>query len=167
MNTTYFHSKEDGQGLVEYALILVLVAVVIIAITTLLGESIKGTYCRTVHQLTPEADLSSACLAPIAMPQSTSSGPNTINLEVAIHDPDGNPNNPYAQITKVEFYLDNTETAPIQVEYYYRYCLSGNSGPNPCGPYNISGLSTGQHKIHILAYDTDGNIGRSSFSFTK
>ncbi|MCL5950812.1 MAG: Flp family type IVb pilin, partial [Chloroflexi bacterium] len=32
--------REEGQGLVEYALILVLVAVVVIAILTLLGPQI-------------------------------------------------------------------------------------------------------------------------------
>ena len=32
--------REEGQGLVEYALILVLVAVVVIAVLTLLGPAI-------------------------------------------------------------------------------------------------------------------------------
>ena len=35
-----FAPKEKGQGLVEYALILVLVAIVVIAALTLLGPSI-------------------------------------------------------------------------------------------------------------------------------
>ena len=36
--------KERGQGLVEYALILVLVAVVVIAALTLLGPTIAGIF---------------------------------------------------------------------------------------------------------------------------
>jgi pilus assembly protein Flp/PilA len=36
--------KEKGQGLVEYALILVLVAIVVIAALTLLGPSIGGLF---------------------------------------------------------------------------------------------------------------------------
>ena len=36
--------KERGQGLVEYALILVLVAVVVIAALTLLGDTIDGLF---------------------------------------------------------------------------------------------------------------------------
>lgn len=36
--------KERGQGLVEYALILVLVAVVVIAALTLLGPTISGIF---------------------------------------------------------------------------------------------------------------------------
>jgi pilus assembly protein Flp/PilA len=39
-----FFAKEEGQGLVEYALILVLVAVVVIAILTLLGPAIGNVF---------------------------------------------------------------------------------------------------------------------------
>ena len=39
-----FSPKEKGQGLVEYALILVLVAVVVIAALTLLGPTIGGIF---------------------------------------------------------------------------------------------------------------------------
>jgi pilus assembly protein Flp/PilA len=41
---TFKHKKESGQGLVEYALILVLVAVVVIAAATLLGPQIGGVF---------------------------------------------------------------------------------------------------------------------------
>lgn len=39
-----FAPKEKGQGLVEYALILVLVAVVVIAILAILGPAIGGVF---------------------------------------------------------------------------------------------------------------------------
>ena len=39
-----FAPKEKGQGLVEYALILVLVAIVVIAILTLLGPAIGDVF---------------------------------------------------------------------------------------------------------------------------
>ncbi len=38
------HAKARGQGLVEYALILVLVAVVVIAVLTLLGPAIGNVF---------------------------------------------------------------------------------------------------------------------------
>ena len=38
--------REEGQGLVEYALILVLVAIVVIAILTLLGPQIANIFSR-------------------------------------------------------------------------------------------------------------------------
>ena len=43
-----FLPAEKGQGLVEYALILVLVAVVVIAILTLLGPAIGNVFSTIV-----------------------------------------------------------------------------------------------------------------------
>ena len=37
-------AKEDGQGLVEYALILVLIAIVVIGILTLLGGKVSQVF---------------------------------------------------------------------------------------------------------------------------
>lgn len=38
--------REEGQGLVEYALILVLIAIVVIAILTLLGEQVSAVFSQ-------------------------------------------------------------------------------------------------------------------------
>ncbi len=46
-----FLNREEGQGLVEYALVLVLVAVVIIAILTLLGPQIGNVLSRITNGL--------------------------------------------------------------------------------------------------------------------
>ena len=43
-----FLPREQGQGLVEYALILVLVAIVVIAILLLLGPVIGNVFSRIV-----------------------------------------------------------------------------------------------------------------------
>jgi len=43
--------REKGQGLVEYALILVLVAVVVIAILAILGPTIGNVFSRIVETL--------------------------------------------------------------------------------------------------------------------
>jgi pilus assembly protein Flp/PilA len=63
-----FAPKERGQGLVEYALILVLVAVVVIVILALLGPAIGNVFSnivsniygrvrrRTLHRLDSDAD---------------------------------------------------------------------------------------------------------------
>ena len=39
-----FFAKEDGQGLVEYALILVLIAIVVIGILTVLGNKVSTVF---------------------------------------------------------------------------------------------------------------------------
>jgi pilus assembly protein Flp/PilA len=41
-----FFAKEEGQGLVEYALILVLIAIVVIGILTLLGQRVSGVFSQ-------------------------------------------------------------------------------------------------------------------------
>ena len=38
--------REKGQGLVEYALILVLIAIVVIAILTVLGAQVSSVFSR-------------------------------------------------------------------------------------------------------------------------
>ena len=39
-------SNEDGQGMVEYALILVLIAVVVIAVLMIVGNQIQNVFCN-------------------------------------------------------------------------------------------------------------------------
>ena len=46
-----FLNRENGQGLVEYGLILVLVSIVVIAILTLLGPQIGNTFSRITNGL--------------------------------------------------------------------------------------------------------------------
>jgi pilus assembly protein Flp/PilA len=43
--------REEGQGLVEYALILVLVAIVVIVILALLGPAIANIFSNIVSQV--------------------------------------------------------------------------------------------------------------------
>nr|MBN1229839.1 pilus assembly protein [Anaerolineae bacterium] len=46
-----FVPREEGQGLVEYALILVLVAVVVIVILALLGPVIGDVFSNIIDQI--------------------------------------------------------------------------------------------------------------------
>ena len=46
-----FAPKEKGQGLVEYALILVLVAVVVIVVLGLLGDEINNVFNDIITEL--------------------------------------------------------------------------------------------------------------------
>jgi pilus assembly protein Flp/PilA len=46
-----FAPKEKGQGLVEYALILVLVAVVVIVILALLGPAIGNVFSNIIENI--------------------------------------------------------------------------------------------------------------------
>jgi pilus assembly protein Flp/PilA len=46
-----FSPKEKGQGMVEYALIIVLIAIVVIVVLTLLGTQISGVFSRIAAAL--------------------------------------------------------------------------------------------------------------------
>ena len=48
-----FFAKEEGQGLVEYALILVLIAIVVIGILSLLGRNVSQVFSRVNTGLNP------------------------------------------------------------------------------------------------------------------
>jgi pilus assembly protein Flp/PilA len=49
------HPHERGQGLVEYALLLVLVALVVVVILSASGTSLQNLFCRVVTGLNGEA----------------------------------------------------------------------------------------------------------------
>jgi pilus assembly protein Flp/PilA len=52
-NHMLFAPKEKGQGLVEYALILVLIAVVVIVVLRALGVKVQGIFGQIDAGLTP------------------------------------------------------------------------------------------------------------------
>jgi len=51
VNAMLFAPKEKGQGLVEYALILVLVAIVVIVILALLGPAIGNVFSNIMNSI--------------------------------------------------------------------------------------------------------------------
>jgi pilus assembly protein Flp/PilA len=51
VSAVLFQPKQAGQGLVEYALILVLVAVVVIVILALLGPAIGNVFSNIVNNI--------------------------------------------------------------------------------------------------------------------
>jgi pilus assembly protein Flp/PilA len=48
-----FFAKEEGQGLVEYALILALIAIVVIGVLTLLGKNVNNKISQIGSALNP------------------------------------------------------------------------------------------------------------------
>lgn len=47
-----FSPKEKGQGLVEYALIIVLIAIVVIVIMALVGDQVSNIFSKIASALT-------------------------------------------------------------------------------------------------------------------
>ncbi len=48
----HFLQEEEGQTLVEYGLLISLIALVLIAVLTLLGSKVKNTFNATGNQFT-------------------------------------------------------------------------------------------------------------------
>jgi pilus assembly protein Flp/PilA len=72
-------SREEGQGLVEYALILVLVAIVVIAVLLLLGPAINQTFCKVANTLKP-----GTCGIIQATTSNTPGGMGTVNVTITV-----------------------------------------------------------------------------------
>jgi len=151
---------EKGQGLVEYALILVLVSVVVIVILSVTGQKITEIFCDITLKIGGQAPNIQACAAPRVMITGLSNGATVsgpVLLEVLAYDDKGNtqPN-----ITSVKFYLDGSGT-PFHTETGSKYCLAGTN--EACSGYSFS---PGTHTLRVVITDADSNTGESSVTFT-
>lgn len=156
-------SKQSGQGMVEYAFILVLVAVVVILGLTVFGEETKGVYCDIVDALDPDADpptcegededsLTISCSG--LSNGATVSG--NITLEGNVTDNAGESN-----VTDVKFYIDG---GLRRTEAISRYCLAG--GDSSCNSFNTGTLSNGPHTFRAVVTDADGNSASCEVTVT-
>jgi pilus assembly protein Flp/PilA len=75
-----FIRKEDGQGLVEYALLLVLIAVVVIAILSLLGPRIRSVFGKVVGALGGAGQFEYQIVGSPTL--TTTSGPGTCTVRI-------------------------------------------------------------------------------------
>ena len=148
---------EIGQGLVEYALILVLVAIVALAITSLLGKQIEEVFCQITLQLDPDST-TNACVSPIVKCLVESTDTGEIVLQAVVSDPDGT-GDIEETIDNVVFYEDGDY---VRTEYWYEYCLGSG---NDCTDYPYS-TSSGKHTYTAVATDKDDNTGQCSVTVT-
>lgn len=145
-----------GQGLVEYALILILVAVVSILILVVLGGQTQNVFCDILLALGENAPEVEACEAPRVSCDGVGNGAtvsNPVMLEAVVRDDDG-----LGQIDSVKFYVDGNH---IRTEHHYRYCLGG--GDSSC---NSHSLSSGPHIIRAVATDDGGHSGECEVKIT-
>ena len=50
-NSLKYLTNRRGQGLVEYGLLLVLIAIVLIAVVTVIGQNLNNSYSDSVNKL--------------------------------------------------------------------------------------------------------------------
>jgi pilus assembly protein Flp/PilA len=75
--------REQGQGLVEYALILVLVAVVSIVVMGTMGSTISNVFCNVVKTL----NTSAGCIPAAAAPVDSAPPVATLPLGIPVNSP--------------------------------------------------------------------------------
>jgi Flp pilus assembly pilin Flp len=134
--------RERGQSIVEYALILVLVATVVIVVGIVLGESVKDTYCDVVLSLDPGAEAPGCEL--VSVPCKVTSSP--LSVEAVVNDTQGEDD-----IERVDFYKDGEW---YNGEFEVKYCLAG--GNDPCEKFDEP---SGTYTITAIATDAEGNTG--------
>jgi Flp pilus assembly pilin Flp len=139
--------RETGQGLVEYALLLILVGMVVILALAIFGDRVQKLYCTSVWSIDPNIDAPYCQIMETTCQIQTSS---PFRLEAVVTDKAGDDN-----VTKVEFYLDGNL---YNTQRNYRYCLQNGNGPL-CDIYTGP---RGTHEFSALAYDADGNTARCS-----
>jgi pilus assembly protein Flp/PilA len=148
----------EGQGLVEYALILVLVTLVVIAVLTLFGRTIAQTYCSVVYQLNPGSAAVKVCNTPVLTCQAN--GHNTNNFSLHVDVIDGDAPDPKA-VVRVEFFRDG-DTTPFRTDSSKEYCFPSGS-TLPCDKIAGSGVSQSDvegRTITAIGYDVDGHTGQ-------
>lgn len=114
--------RDESQGLVEYALILVLVAVVVIAVLSLLGPEVNSVFCTVTAALSGASDCNVTGVISSCSP--TVSGGN-VYLEAVI--------SASATVDTVEFCVNGSS---CNTESIYKYCLGG--GDSSCNPNVIA-----------------------------
>jgi Flp pilus assembly pilin Flp len=152
-----------GQGLVEYALILVLVAIAVVVVLTAFGQRVSETFCDVVLKIAGRAPSIAACVTPRItlsgiVGGQTVTGP--LSIEALIYDDKGgqSPN-----IDSVIFTIDGG-SAYSHTETAYHFCMAGDDSA-PCNTYSFSGLH-GTHVLKVTAHDQDGYTGETSITFT-
>jgi pilus assembly protein Flp/PilA len=75
--------REDGQGLVEYALMLALVAVVVIAILIILGPTVTVVYARVIGGFSGQSvTMAGGEVIVLGLEKDTLSGPPACGLTI-------------------------------------------------------------------------------------
>ena len=119
--------NEDGQGLVEYALILVLVAIVVILILQLLGASVTLGYARVIGGLRGET--------------LNETGPDALLLSYETSNESGPPTC-RADVTDIKFVATNDGNLVTDTSVSVKLRAAGGNSPTISGTAGGNGLVT-------------------------
>jgi pilus assembly protein Flp/PilA len=156
---TYRRSRrswERGAGLVEYALIMVLVSVIVIGALTVVGNRVSLIYCDVATKLTNKRPLISVCSAPsVTIVLVNGSAAHTIRLHAEVVDDKGLG----ANIQSVKIYVNGSLHDTELLDWY---CLGG--GDQPCSDFTVTPGTT--YTFHAVALDADNFTGDDTLVYT-
>lgn len=148
-----------GQGLVEYALILALVAVAVIVLLSVAGQAIGNIFCSVVIQMGAKvSDSIQMCTASRIMITGIANGgtvSNPVTIEAVIADNKLSDTGTVEHVTfSVSGESDRTENNP-------RWCAFG--GDTSCSDHT---LSPGPHTLKVTAVDSNHKTVEKTITFT-
>jgi pilus assembly protein Flp/PilA len=126
--------REEGQGLVEYALILVLVAIVVIAILLQLGPVISDAFCKVTDVLQPgscDTGVITITSGPTVTDLGMGSGPYKVSMTIEVAEPTNG----------VTLSAGGQTSAPVNCNT--TCSLEVNNVPSGSGTFTISAGSLG------------------------
>jgi Flp pilus assembly pilin Flp len=147
---------ERGQSLVEYALVLILVAVVVIVIAAIFGDSVRKTYCQVLYTIAPESD-APGCEGLTVTCATLDIGSGYANIQANVSSFDLEIND---DTIDVDWYVDD---GFVRTEIADPYCLGSNTTGQPCRDHS---LSPGDHTITAIARHTEGETGQCTIDIT-
>ena len=162
----YLNNRERGQGLAEYAFILVLVAVAAIVAITLFGESLRDTYDCMVQQFRGLAGQEGTHIRDFTLvdPDSDSDIEMlTCGSQISLAEVDNNfnitANVEGGEAGSVVLVLDGPESLS-RTENEFEYTLFGNSPGN----YDNGTLPPGRYTLTATPYENSGGNGEAGGS---
>jgi pilus assembly protein Flp/PilA len=161
--------KRKGQGLVEYALILVLVSIVVIAILTLFGDAVANSYCSVIYALNQGQNPPKVCHSPMLTCSVQQASANNFSLEAKVIDPDASPTGGvagnYNGEISIQFYVNDQPrlrgaSSDLAAEITYHYCFPGGNSAD-CDDVTTGQVVRGD-VVKAIATDKDGHTGTCS-----
>lgn len=146
---------EEGQGLVEYAMVIILVGIVVVLIGIVFGDNVKKFYCQGVYAVDPTVDapgceyIEMSCVL-------LGTRPGQVNVRADVTDSAGDDD-----IETVAFSIDGVSNGRPP-ERFVAYCYSG--GDNASCAY--ASAPSGTHTISAIATDAENNTGQCSIEVT-
>lgn len=158
--------KQRGQGLIEYTMVLALIALLVLGAFALYGDKLGDTWCRLAVILSAVSDSPppASCTKPVITWRIGPAPPGQLNLEAMVLDPDKPANMTLSDDIDVSFLRNDMFLQRDEAE---RFCLGGGSSPTDepiaSPPCRSSVAVVPGDVIKAIATDVNGNTSELTY----